>query len=294
MVVLAATVRAGMVVPPPRASTLPAAATRPIRVLSMGWGVQTWTLAAMAALDEIEKPDYVVFADTTHEIEGTTLFASTWGPWLEDHGLRVVASSSSKTDVSSATSSVWIPAFTLSAEGAEGQLNRQCTQNWKVRVVRAFCRAELARRGIDGLPPGSVEMWMGISLDEIERMRDSDVKYIANRYPLIERRITRQQCEEWLLTHHLPIPPKSSCTFCPYRSPVGWQSIKRRGGPDWDKAVAVDTAIRDRRHNGHVLFLHPARKPLAEAVVIPEDFGMSQVEMFDEGAMGCDGGICGV
>lgn len=29
-----------------------------LTILSLGWGVQSWTLAAMAALGELPKPDY--------------------------------------------------------------------------------------------------------------------------------------------------------------------------------------------------------------------------------------------
>ena len=35
-----------------------------IRILSMGWGVQTWALAAMVALGDLPPVDYVVHADT--------------------------------------------------------------------------------------------------------------------------------------------------------------------------------------------------------------------------------------
>ena len=46
----------------------------PLKILSLGWGVQSWTLAAMAALGEIPKPDFAVHSDTTHEmIEMTTV-----------------------------------------------------------------------------------------------------------------------------------------------------------------------------------------------------------------------------
>jgi len=37
-----------------------------LRVLSLGWGVQSWTLAAMIALKELPPIDYAIHADTTH------------------------------------------------------------------------------------------------------------------------------------------------------------------------------------------------------------------------------------
>ena len=54
-----------------------------MKILSLGWGVQSFTLAAMAALGEIEPVDFAIHADTRHEFSGTYEFAKTWTPWLE-------------------------------------------------------------------------------------------------------------------------------------------------------------------------------------------------------------------
>ena len=59
-------------------------AENPLKILSLGWGVQSWTLAAMAALGEIPMPDYALHADTTHEMAGTYAHAEKWTPWLEE------------------------------------------------------------------------------------------------------------------------------------------------------------------------------------------------------------------
>jgi len=36
-----------------------------------------------------------------------------------------------------------------------------------------------------------VEMWMGISLDEWQRMRTAEVGYVKNVYTLVDRRLSR-------------------------------------------------------------------------------------------------------
>ena len=69
--------------------------------------------------------------------------------------------------------------------------------------------------------------------------------------------------------------------------------MKRAGGADWEEALAVDVAIRDTMLPG-ALYVHPKRVPLAEAVVIPEDFGYTQLELLasnDQDAE-CDSGFC--
>ena len=130
---------------------------------------------------------------------------------------------------------------------------------------------------------------MGISLDEARRMRDSDVKYMENRWPLVERYITRQMCINWLIEHDIPVPPKSACSFCPYQSLETWRNLKRAGGSDWKASLGVDESVRDMR-DLHTLYLHPQRKPLVEAVELPEDAGQIAMEIDLEHP--CDSGVC--
>lgn len=60
--------------------------------------------------------------------------------------------------------------------------------------------------------------------------------------------------------------------------------MKQAGGYDWKYAKQVDGLVRNKRDNFE-LFIHPARKPLEEAL---DDHGQMQ---FDLDAA-CDGGHC--
>ena len=259
-----------------------------LTVLSLGWGVQSWTLAAMSALGDLPPVDYAIHADTTHEGQGTYAHAAKWTPWLEARGVKVRTVTGRRTDVVREdwgdTGSVLIPAFTVeSGTGKRGQIRRQCTHDWKIVPIRRFLRS----LGVK-LAPGAVECLQGISYDEWRRMRDSDVAYITNVYPLVDAKLTRSDCISWLEKRGLDVPPKSSCVFCPYRSIASWKRLKDAGGPDWKKALAVDGAIRDRRPNHGPLYVHPRRLPLAQAVRSPEDVGQLSFE-FEQP---CDSGYC--
>ena len=263
------------------------------QVLSLGWGVQSFAIAAMMARDVLPRVDYLIHADTQHEMAGTYDFARRWTPWLGEQGLTVVTVSGSRTDAVTRwnVDSVMIPALTVDRETAKrGQVKRQCTTEWKIRPIRRYIRAELESRGL-ALRPGIVESWMGISLDEWRRMRDSEVAYIVNEYPLVDLKITRAGCVAWLQEQGLEVPPKSSCTFCPYRSIASWKELKRQGGPDWEEALEVDATIRVKRPKAE-LFVHPYRRPLPEAVTIPEDEGAAQLELELDLEHPCDSGIC--
>ena len=66
--------------------------------LSLGWGTQSFALAAMVALGELPPVDVAIHADTTHERTATYAFAEKWTPWLEARGVRVVTVRAKTTD----------------------------------------------------------------------------------------------------------------------------------------------------------------------------------------------------
>lgn len=299
-------------------------AGKPFTVLSLGWGVQSWTLAAMMALGELEPADVAIHADTTHERRGTYDHAARWTEWLIERGLDVRTVQPAHPDLvrEEWSGSVMIPAFTTAANGKRGQVRRQCTGRWKIEPIRQEIRRVLGvgRRTPD---PGSVVMIQGISYDEAHRMRTSDVKYIVNSYPLVDRKLTRKDCERWLVAHELPIPPKSACVFCPFHTISGWVELRRAGGADWRKAVAVDKAIRHKRvkardvevleletagpqlalgmgaerrsleSGSFELFVHPKRWPLDLSVrQVSEDYDAAQLAMELEAEEPCDSGVC--
>lgn len=271
--------------------------------ISLGWGVQSFTLAAMSALGELPPVDVAIHADTTHEASSTYEFAAKWTPWIEERGIKVITARN-------VTGGFWklfykgqihVPFYTMfdgtkefveydendNAIGSytahvtePGQLHRSCTSRWKIVTIRRWLQANR-----NGQP---VEQWIGISLDEFQRMRDSDVKYITHRWPLIEKRMTRNDCKKWLTEHGLEIPPKSSCVFCPYHDTRAWQELKHRGGKDWQLAVMVDNAIRKARPP-YDLFIHPSRKPL-ELVDLRTEEDRGQLSLWDNECSG----LCGV
>lgn len=251
-----------------------------MRVISLGWGVQSWTIAAMVALGELPPIDFAVHADTTHEASWTYAFAEKYTPLLEAHGVKVVTVKPDprKLRAFDEYGGVFIPAYTKSESG-DGQLRRQCTGNWKIAPMRRHFQEVR-----NGRP---IELWLGITTDEIQRAKTSDVKYIQNRWPFIEKDMSRFDCMAWLKSHGLEIPKRSSCTFCPYHDTATWKLIMA-SGPDRQSAIEHDYAIRKVRPPFD-LFVHPERIPIDEIDFrTAEDKG--QLSLWDNE---CDG-ICGV
>jgi hypothetical protein len=260
------------------------------RAISLGWGVQSFVLSAMSALGELPMVDAAIHADTEHEMEATYTFAAQWTPWLEERGVKVATvrnegRGGTKVSVEGGRGGeIVIPAFTIE-NGKQGRIRRQCTHDWKVDPVRRYLQAHRSKQ--------QVELWLGITTDEWQRAKDADVKYITHRFPLLEMGMSRSDCIKWLEAHNLPSPGKSSCTFCPFHNKAAWQNMKRAGGADWQEAINVDAMIRNVRPPGE-LFVHPKAIPLADAVVIPEDYGYSQLDLLasDDEDAECDSGHC--
>jgi hypothetical protein len=251
-----------------------------VKILSLGWGVQSFTLAAMVALGELEPIDCALHADTLHEFSGTYAFAKRWSLWLIERGVNVATTSNSENKViPGGRGGISIPAFLFSRR-KKGQIHRQCTGHWKIEVMRRWLQAN--RNG------ELIEQWIGISTDEALRMKPSNVKYITHRWPLIENGMSRRDCVIWLQGHGLEIPPKSACVFCPFHSNAEWQQIKNESNEDWDKAIEIDTVIR-KAYPPYDLFIHPSRKPLA-LVDLRTQEQKGQMRLWDEECTG----ICGV
>ncbi len=240
-----------------------------MKTLNLGWGIQSFTLAAMVALGELEQIDAAIHADTTHERESTYKFAEKYTPWLEARGVRVVTVLPEKT-MPTDNGYGWpeIPAFATSEKG--GSIQRQCTGRWKIAPIKRWLQAN--RNG------ELVEQWLGITTDEAERMKPSDVKYVNHRWPLIEKRMSRNACIAWLARHDLDVPEKSACTFCPFHNRSAWWAMRSENGADWQKAVAVDEAIRKARPPFD-LFVHSDRIPLVD-IRSPQDNG--QMELWEQ------------
>jgi hypothetical protein len=178
----------------------------------------------------------------------------------------------------------------------KGMARRQCTKEFKIEPITRKVR-ELV-----GLRPGQpgprrivAEQWMGISLDEAVRMKDSRIRWLQHRYPLIDLRWTRRDCLQWWESRGLPTPPKSACIGCPYTDDARWRHMKETAPAEFAEAVEFDRIIRHGGGRGTLRgenYLHSSLLPLDEV-----DFSTAeergQGSLFDGFANECEG-MCGV
>lgn len=271
----------------------------PIHVLSLGAGVQSSTLALMAAKGYLEKPDCAIFADTQGEPENIYK----WLDWLESElpfpVYRVTAGNLMETEMkviqSKKSGKLYrknkIPAYVLKHDGSKGLLGRQCTLDFKIVPIQRKVREILGvKRG-----PGEVRcvMQIGISVDEADRMKPSRVPYIKHEWPLIDLNMTRKDCLDWMSRHGYPIPPRSACSFCPFHSDDEWRNLKENHPADWDKAVQFERDLIAASAKQEVLkgvpYLHESCVPL-DQVDLKARPSHGQLNLFRNECTG----LCGV
>ena len=147
------------------------------------------------------------------------------------------------------------------ANGAPG--NRDCTQTFKIKVIDR----ELKRRGATADAPATIGM--GISVDERLRMRtDSGAPFKRLSYPLIDLGLSRADCMNVISRAGLPIPPKSSCYFCPFKRTGDWQKMCRDEPHLFALSVALEDQMNERRAalGRDAVYLSSKAIPLREVV----------------------------
>ncbi len=233
-----------------------------LRVLSLGAGVQSSTIALMMKHGEIEKADVMIFADTgcepssvykwlgvlVKEMEGVVPFVQV----MHNDGLTKEIEKMCRGEQKRASTP---PLFT---EGG-GRIYRECTGDFKVNPINRKLRELIGK--------GRVVQIFGISQDEMQRMRTPHAKWVERcEHPLIDLRMTRNDCKRWMVSKGYPIPPRSACVYCPHRCNTEWERMRTFEPDAWEEACRMDelmrTGIPGMRDK---CFVHRQLVPLREA-----------------------------
>lgn len=159
---------------------------------------------------------------------------------------------------------------------------RQCTTEFKINPIQSFYKKNYKKQ--------NVVQWIGISLDEVYRMKPSRNEFVENRWPLIELEMKRYQCIQWMEKNGYPKPPRSACVFCPYQHDREWLRLKIEEPDDFAKAVEFEKRMQVTKSavgfTGDVR-LHRSMKWIDEVDLDPTK---NQLDMF---CNECEG-MCGV
>ncbi|HTZ44871.1 MAG TPA: hypothetical protein VMB79_13495 [Jatrophihabitans sp.] len=297
-------------------------------VLSLGGGVQSSTLAEMACDGMLEPLRAIAFADTGGELPETYRHVDYLAGRAAQAGIEflTVAAGDLRTDLVARHGRGGQPNLPVRIRHADGRLGRlnhyRCSYDYKrrpiTRAVKQLCGAPGAWK------QARVEQWIGYSTDEASRMKTADQcrcghnrirraiggrpylqihgpggctrcgcatwePWQVNRWPLIELGMSRDDCRAWLLEHGRPLPPRSSCWFCPNRPARHFVELKQQRPTLFAQAVALDEFLR---HGINGLrgeaYLHQSGRPLAEV----SDARPEPGDDARTAAMDCNAGVC--
>jgi len=103
--------------------------------------------------------------------------------------------------------------------------SRWCTSDAKiVPIYKGFIRPA-QERGEYIKPATAI---IGIGYEELTRMYDPHLTEYVVEYPLIERKMKRQDCVNYVHRHGYESPPKSGCYFCPFQGPGQWKQLREK------------------------------------------------------------------
>lgn len=260
------------------------------KAISYGGGVQSTAMIVLATQGKI-RADVALFANTGDDSENPDTLKyvrEIMIPWSAERGLEIVELQRNTKQFGVHTlyehltddkfSSISIPVF-MSGNGAPG--NRNCTSKFKIDVIHKY----LKQHGASKKNPATT--YIGISIDEIERLHNRNhEEFCIVSYPLIDLRLTRNNCENIIRDAGLPVPPKSSCYFCPFKRTAQWREMKRDQPELFAKAVELEKILNQKRKNfgKDEVFLSQTLRPLSE-------LDEAQQMLFSE-ELFCDTGHC--
>ncbi len=134
--------------------------------------------------------------------------------------------------------------------------------------------------------------WIGISVDEVHRMKPSKRANVKSCWPLVDARISRHDCLEWMKKNGYPVPPRSACIYCPFHSDNVWRQLRDEEPDEFRNAVEFEKRIQNayaKRGFNQIPFLHDTRINLDQVDFSTDEDHGQQVMFGGE----CEG-MCGV
>ena len=209
---------------------------RTTSVLSYGGGVNTTAL--MVLLVRKKMPfDVAVFADTGGELPETYSYLEVARRYLERHGIELkVVRSKNGTLYDTCKRRRVTPS----------KIWRWSTHDYKITPIHAYYRSLGTH----------IREYLGIAYDEIERMKANREPYITSEFPLIDLKMTREDCVNLIRSAHLPVPVKSGCFFCPFMDIPRWHDLYLKHNDLFLKAMELEESSKhfpDQKLNVHTL-----------------------------------------
>lgn len=187
----------------------------PLKVVSYGGGLHS-TAMLVKMVQDGQRPDIVLFADTGDELPETYATVEFYKRWCENQGIefQTVTNNYGKT----------LGQYLSDKNILPSRRRRDCTTKFKISPMNRYLRQRYGKKAI---------FLKHIGYDATEKKRAEKAtygkdgklkspKYERLTYPLIGWNMDRVACAEVLQKASLPVPQKSGCSFCIFTKKNGW------------------------------------------------------------------------
>jgi hypothetical protein len=187
-----------------------------IKIASFGCGVDS-----VAGLLLNSDYDEIIFADTLDELPTTYQYMKYFE---KKSGLKI-------TKVQSKHGSLYD--YFFKGKSQSSKFHHWCSDKFKIQPIRKYLREKYGKKE-------TFEMNIFIDHSEFHRMRESDVKYIKNKYPLVEQKLSREQLKEIIKSKGYLVPQKSGCYHCCFTTKKGWINLRNNEPELWKKTKNLE------------------------------------------------------
>ena len=187
-----------------------------IKIASFGCGVDS-----VAGLLLNSNYDEIIFADTLDELPETYAYLDYFE---KKSGLKI-------TRVKSKHGSLYD--YFFKGKSQSSKFHHWCSDKFKIQPIRKYLREKYGKKE-------TFEMNIFIDYSEFHRMRESDRKYIKNKYPLVEQKLTRDELKEIIKSKGYLLPQKSGCYHCCFTTKKGWIKLRNKEPELWQKTKDLE------------------------------------------------------
>ena len=242
-----------------------------IRVLAFGIGVQS----VSEFLSNWKNYDYAVFSDTGSEKPETYWYLENYIlPFVKKYNVPFIVVKNGKY-----TS---LMEYCMKHEQVPMRNFRWCTDKFKRTPINKFIRTLGATR------KNPIIKSLCISIDESDRVNEetamlNEPQYIKLEYPLLDRKVTREDCKKIILDLGFPLPVKSGCWFCPFAKKEEFRRLKIEKPEMFEEACKMEE--QNKKFPQRTLrFSKPLRS-------VNFDYSLNDFDP-DMEALECDSGHC--
>ena len=186
------------------------------QIASFGCGVDS-----VAGLLLNSNYDEIIFADTLDELPSTYQYMEYFE---KKSGLKI-------TKVTSKHGSLYD--YFFKGKSQSSKYHHWCSDKFKIQPIRKYLREKYGKKE-------TFEMSIFIDFSEFHRMRESDRKYIKNKYPLVEQKLNRDQLKEIIKSKGYLLPEKSGCYHCCFTTKKGWIKLRNKEPDLWQKTKDLE------------------------------------------------------